>query len=352
MAGAPVLFLSYSGVLGGSERVLLDCASRLDRPVLLAAPEGPLAAAARTAGLAVAPLPNRSLRLRGARGVALRGLGGLALDCARLARRRRPPVLVAWGARAVLAAAVAPSAGTPVLAVHHDLLPGRDVAAAVRWATRRAAGALATSHAVARDLRRPAAVLHPGVDLAAWRPAPAPPPVPPRALMLGALVPWKRADLALEIAARVPELRLTVAGAPLTGDGAAYAGTLRRRADAPDLRGRVTFAGALADPRPALAAAHCLLHCADAEPFGMALVEALACGRPVVAPAAAGPLEIVGGGAGRLYAPGDPGAGAAAVRAILADPGAGAAARRRAEASFDVEVSAARFARAVEAVAR
>ena len=346
------MFLSYSGVLGGSERVLLDCTTRLGRPVLLACPEGPLAAAARTLGLPVAPLPDRSLRMRGARGAALRGLGGLALDAARLARRARPPVLVAWGARAVLAAALAPRGGTPVLAVHHDLLPGREVAAAVRRATRRAAGVLATSEAVAADLRLPASVLHPGVDLGAWRPAPPPPPSPPHALLLGALVPWKRADLALEIAARVPELRLTVAGAPLPGDGLAYAGALRDRAEAADLRGRMTFTGRLPDPRPALAAAHCLLHCADVEPFGMALVEAMASGRPVVAPAAGGPLEIVRDGAGRLYAPGDAEAGAAALRAVLADPEAGPAARRRAEASFDVEASAARFARAVEAVAR
>jgi len=352
MGGGPVLFLSYSGVLGGSERVLLDCATRLGRPVLLACPEGPLAAAARNAGLVVAPLPNRSLRLRGARGAALHGLGGLALDAARLARRGRPSVVVAWGARAVLATALAPLAGAPVLAVHHDLLPRRDVAAAVRVATRRAAGALATSHAVARDLRAPASVLHPGVDLGAWRPAPAPQPEPPCALVLGALAPWKRADLALEIAARVPELRLTVAGAPLPGDGAAYADSLRRRAGAPDLRGRATFAGPLADPRPALAAAHCLLHCADAEPYGMALVEAMACGRPVVAPAAAGPLEIVTEGTGRLYAPGNAEAGATALRAVLAEPRAGGAARRRAQTCFDVEASAARCAAAVEAVAR
>ena len=352
MGGRPVLFLSYSGVLGGSERVLLDCATRLGRPVLLACPEGPLAARARTAGLAVEPLRDRSLHMRGARAAALRGLGGLALDGARLARRRRPAVLVAWGARAVLAAAAAPRAGAPVLAVHHDLLPDPRTAAALRWATRRAGGALATSAAVARDLRAPAAVLRPGVDLDAWRPSPAPPPEPPRALVLGALVPWKRADLALEIAARVPGLRLTVAGAPLPGDGTAYADALHRRAGAADLRSRVAFAGALADPRPALAAAHCLLHCAGAEPFGMVLVEAMAAGRPVVAPAAGGPLEIVSEGAGRLYAPGDAGAGAGALRAVLADPSAGAAARRRAEASFDVDASAARFAAAVEAVGR
>jgi glycosyltransferase involved in cell wall biosynthesis len=351
MGGRPVLFLSYSGVLGGAERVLLDCATRLGRPVLIACPEGPLAAAARTAGLAVEQVRDRSLRMRSARTRAVRGLGGLALDTARLARRRRPAVLVAWGARAVLAAAAAPRAGAPWLAVHHDLLPSAGVAAAVRAATRRAGGVVATSRAVAHDVRAPAGatILHPGVDLAAWPVLPRP-DGPPRALVLGALVPWKRADLALEIAARVPDLRLEIAGAPLPGDDDSFHIALHHRAAQDDLRDRVTFSGVLPDPRPALGRAHLLLHCADAEPFGMVLLEALASGRPVAAPAAAGPLEIVGDGAGRLYPPGHAVAGAEAVTALLRDREAPARARARAE-RFPVEASAARCAAAVEAVA-
>ncbi len=350
MDDRPVLFLSYSGVLGGAERVLLDCATRLGRPALVACPEGPLAAAARGAGLRVDPIRNRSLHLRGSRAAAAQRLGGLAVDAARLARRHRPAALVAWSARAMLAAAAAPLSGTPWLAVHHDLPPSAGVGAAVRAASRRADGVVAASHAVARGLRVSAAILHPGIDLAAWAPLPRA-EGPPRALVLGALVPWKRADLALEIAARVPELQLELAGAALPGDGAGFEVGLRVRAALRDLAGRVTFCGALPDPRAALARSHVLLHCADAEPFGMALLEALATGRPVAAPAAAGPLEIVEGGAGRLFAPGDAAAGAEAVEALLADPAAPAAARARAE-RFPVEASAARLAAAVEAIAR
>jgi glycosyltransferase involved in cell wall biosynthesis len=363
MDDRPVLFLSYSGVLGGAERVLLDCATRLGRPALVACPEGPLAATARGAGLRVTPIRDRSLHLRGSRAQAGRRLGGLALDAARLARRHRPAALLAWSARSVLAAAAAPLSGTPWLAVHHDLLPSAGVAAAVRAASRRADGVVATSRAVARDLRvaagephaegAPAAgatILHPGIDLDAWTPLP-PAEGPPRALVLGALVPWKRADLALEIAARIPDLRLELAGATLPGDREGFEDGLRVRAALRDLAGRVTFSGAVADPRAALARSHLLLHCADAEPFGMALLEALATGRPVAAPAAAGPLEIVEDGAGRLYAPGDPDAGAEAVRALLGDTAAPAAARARAE-RFPVEASAARLAAAVEAIAR
>jgi glycosyltransferase involved in cell wall biosynthesis len=349
---APVLFASYAGVMGGAERALLDAAVRLDRPVVVACPAGPLAEGVRAAGLTHAPVRERALALSPAHAA---GLAGFAREILGVAREHKPAALVAWGARAILATAPLPRR-PPVLAVHHDLLPRAAIRTAVRAATRRAEGAAAASGAIARELaagpRRAAAaslpdglaVLHFGVDLAAFAPGPLP-SGPPRALVLGALVPWKRPELALEVAERLPELRLTIAGAPL-GDGRSET-TLRERAAT--LGDRVTVAGPV-DARAALQDAHVLLHCADAEPYGLALVEALACGRPVVAPAAGGPLEIVTGGAGRLYPPGDPGAAAAAVREVLADPGAPAAARRRAEEAFDVEASTRRLEAAIHAV--
>jgi glycosyltransferase involved in cell wall biosynthesis len=344
MSGGPTLIVSYSGVLGGAERILLDCATRLRSPVLLACPAGPLAVAAQDSGLAHVAVPERSLRLRAAH---VREVGALARDISTLSRRHDCRALVAWGARAVIAAGLLRSR-PPVLAVHMDLLPSRGVALAVRAATRRAAGVAAASEAIARAVGE-GIVLHPGVDLEAWAPAPPPAADPPRALVLAALVPWKRPDLALEVAARVPALQLELAGAPIPGDADAFEARLRARADQPDLAGRVTFLGPLADPRPALARAHCLLHCADAEPWGLALVEALAAGRPVVAADAAGPREIVAGRAGRRFAPGDAAAAADALRAVLSDASAPAAARARAE-RFPVEASAARFAAALEAI--
>ncbi|MGH2950288.1 MAG: hypothetical protein ACRDPC_29150, partial [Solirubrobacteraceae bacterium] len=78
MTAGPVLIVSYSGVLGGAERVLLDCATRLGSPVAIACPEGPLAAAVRDAGLDHEPLLERLLRLRGARLAHARALAALA----------------------------------------------------------------------------------------------------------------------------------------------------------------------------------------------------------------------------------------------------------------------------------
>ena len=162
--------------------------------------------------------------------------------------------------------------------------------------------------------------------------------------MLGALVPWKRPEFALEIAAHMPELRVTIAGATLPGDDGRLERTLRET----HLDPRIMLVGAIDDVPTALADAHLLLHCADAEPYGLVLVEALAAGRPVVAPAAGGPLEIVTDGAGRLYPPGDAAAAANAIRAVLDDPLAPANARRRAEEHFDVEDSVRRLERAID----
>jgi glycosyltransferase involved in cell wall biosynthesis len=344
MSGNPTVIVSYSGVLGGAERILLDCATRLGEPVVVACPEGALAGAVRAAGLEHAPLPERPLRLGAAHA---RGLAGLARDVRALSDLHRPRALVAWGARAVLATAPLVRR-PPLLAVHMDLLPRRGVGAAVRWATRRADGVAAASAAIAAAVAVPATILRPGVDLDRFAPAPAPDGAP-RALALAALVPWKRPDLALEVAARVRGLQLELAGGPMPGDDGAFVRTLESRAAAGDLAGRVTFLGPVADPRDALARAHCLLHCADAEPWGLALVEALAAGRPVVAADAGGPREIVAGGAGRLFPPGDADAAAAALQEVLGDPTALAAARARAE-QFPVEASAARFAAALEAI--
>jgi glycosyltransferase involved in cell wall biosynthesis len=87
--------------------------------------------------------------------------------------------------------------------------------------------------------------------------------------------------------------------------------------------------------------AGCLLHCAEREPFGLALIEALACGVPVVAANAGGPAEIVDETCGALYPPGDARAAADALQRVLSSPEQrarlGEGARARAERLFDKE---------------
>ena len=358
--------MSSTSLLGGAERILLDRAQALEGPVVLACPDGELGDSAREAGLTVITLRSRRAELRaGVRdrvGAPLR-IGAQSAEVRRLVRRLAPRCVIGWSMRGVLASAGALAgarAAPPLVFAHNDLAPSPGVARVVRLAAGRAAGVLALSRAIAEDLdplgRLAVEVIHPGVDLDRFAPSPLP-AGPPEVLVLGAVVDWKRPDLALETAALaardLPGLRLRLAGAPMGESGRRLAAWLRARASEPDLAGLVSQEGAVEDVPGALRRATCVLHCADREPFGVALVEALACARPVVAPAAAGPLEIVNERCGALYRPGDaPAAAAALLETVRRAPDLARPAREQAERLFDRRVSNRRFRAAVEGVLR
>jgi N-acetylglucosaminyl-diphospho-decaprenol L-rhamnosyltransferase len=276
---------------------------------------------------------RRSLRDRAGHAARLAAHGR---EAATLARDLGVEVVVAWGMRSLLAVASALARGGPrLLFAHNDVLPGPVIAAAVRAAARRADRGIALSHTVADDLGMDGVeVIHPGVDLEAF--GPRSPAKPPYALLLGAIEPWKRPELALEAVARVEHLRLVIAGEPIGEEGRGLLNRLRRRAAEPDLAGRVEVRGRVEDPRALVARASVLLHCADREPFGIVMIEALASGVPVVAPASGGPTEIVTASCGRLYPAGDAAVAARGLLECLERPGMRGAARSRA-ASFSSE---------------
>lgn len=114
-----------------------------------------------------------------------------------------------------------------------------------------------------------------------------------------------------------PELQLVIAGAAVGGKDD-YAKDLQRRASA--LEG-VHWLGSRRDIAEVMADLDVFVQVStEPEPFGLVLVEALACGVPVVAGAAGGPLEILPAAAspaGRLVTPGDPRALAEAVLSLL-----------------------------------
>ncbi|MEA2374425.1 MAG: N-acetylglucosaminyl-diphospho-decaprenol L-rhamnosyltransferase [Thermoleophilaceae bacterium] len=354
--------------MGGSERILTDLAVGLDgSDPIVACPEGGLADVLRARGVRVFPLRRRRLELRASlrdRVAKPLRLAGQAAEVRELIAALRPAVLVGWGTRAAVECSVALRGIEPVPALvfqNNDLLHGPGIARVARAAARRADLVVALSGAIARDLDPGGAledrtvVVSPGVDLDAYAHIP-PPEGPPHALLLGALVGWKRPRLALEavaLAAReLPDLTLTVAGPVIDHQGERLAVALGRRAAQPDLTGRVHYVGGLDDPRAALADATCLLHCADREPYGMVVVEALAAGRPVVAPASGGPAEIVPPDCGRLFVPGDPRSAADALIGLHSTPGltarVGQAGRARAERIYRVEDSTRRYGELID----
>ncbi len=133
---------------------------------------------------------------------------------------------------------------------------------------------------IGRYYNREASVLHPPVDTRFFAPGDGPPQ--PYFLVVSALVPYKRIDVAIRAAARL--------GVPLTIVGTGPDEARLRALAGPD----TTFAGAVdaATLRTLYRRATALVLPAE-EDFGIAPVEAMACGRPVVALGRGGATETV-----------------------------------------------------------
>jgi glycosyltransferase involved in cell wall biosynthesis len=160
---------------------------------------------------------------------------------------------------------------------------------------------------IERYYNRRACVLHPPVDTDWFTPGLEPPD--PYFLVVSALVPYKRIDVAIE-AARLLDAPLKIVG---TGPD---------RSRLQKIAGpRVEFLGALDAEalRDAYRRARALVLPAE-EDFGIAPVESMACGRPVVALNRGGAVEtVVPGTTGRLVDDQTPDAFAEALRDIGPD---------------------------------
>jgi len=123
----------------------------------------------------------------------------------------------------------------------------------------------------------------------------------------------------------VPGWTAWIAGGTQRPSERVYVLSVRRAVTAAGLEPRVRFTGERADIARLAAAAD--IYCQanrDPEPFGVAFVEALGAGLPVVTTAAGGAPEIVVDDCGRLVAPGDAPALTGALRELI-----GSAALRR-----------------------
>jgi glycosyltransferase involved in cell wall biosynthesis len=144
--------------------------------------------------------------------------------------------------------------------------------------------------------------------------------------MVGRLVPIKDAPTLLACAA---ELRRTNPGLhfALVGDGEERA-RLEAMVGALGLGETVHFFGWRQDTPAVYGDLDLVVNCSRNEGTPVALIEALAAGRPVVATRVGGTPDLLGDDErGRLVPAGDPGALAEAIRETLSDP---EAARRRA----------------------
>jgi glycosyltransferase involved in cell wall biosynthesis len=143
----------------------------------------------------------------------------------------------------------------------------------------------------------------------------------PVVLMACRFEAWKgHQDLLAAISGIADPWRLWIAGGPQRSTEEDYLRLLRTRVASLGIADRVSFIGERPDIPAVMRAADVLCQPnSGPEPFGIAFVEALHAGLPVVTTAIGGALEIVTDACGRLVPPADPAALEAALRRLLTD---------------------------------
>ncbi len=348
-----VCYFTDSQEFGGAEQALLILLESLDRrrwnPTLLyhdAPGVASMARRARELGVTVRAVPQLPLGLVGARRVP-----GLVR-----ALRRTPPAVfhasLSWPLAAKYALAAAVVARVPAIVATVQLYPrfplDRSNYVQERLLAKGVDRYIAVSHDVAKRLRetfhwpsRKIDVIHNAVRPERYR-CPIDPelrreltddPDRPVFLTVARLDVQKGLDVLLEAAARIPNARFVVAG-----EGRERA-RLEAQVAALALDDRVRFLGNRTDVPELLAASDAFVLPSRFEGSSLAVLEAMAAGKPVISSSIGGTNElIVDGESGVLVPPDDAGALAASLERVLAEPGLrsrlGAAAQATVQSHF------------------
>lgn len=374
--------MTHSGEASGGEialsRLVLRLRDRGVANVVACGSEGRLADALRAEGVSVVVIvPPGGLADR--RAAELRGLAAVsavpsallyAIRLGAAARRFGADVIHTNSMKAHVAGMVAGwSLRRPVIVHLRDDLAhvkaGASVTTVLGWLLRRVPSMVVgcSRHVLdaAATGRRPTAVVYSGVPTEMVLGRPVHRDGPPVVGMVARIAEWKGQHLFLEAAAMVaparPGVRFRIVGAPLFGE-APYLDRLRRLAAVGELADRVEFTGFTSDTaheydRMAVAVA-CSI---EPEPFGQVVVEAMARGCAVIAPAEGGPREVITPDVdGVLVAPRDAGALADAILGLLDDEPRrallGARAVETIKARFTVDVTAESFLEVLEGLGR
>ncbi len=342
-----VLVVTHSEKVWGAERQLFELRTRLAdagiRLTLACPPDSDLARAwTATGSPTVAYTPAGPLGLRdddgsrrGARSIAaqMRVIGSDARHIRRLIRSVGADVVESYTLNANVEVVLAGRAShTPsVLDVHDIVVPGfgrRVLGLAAGAGTVTIANSGATASTVGRGRVE---IVFPGVDTDRFVPGPADAatrarlaahPDRPVVGILGRVDPEKGIDVVARAVARLlpplDETQLVVVGASLMA--ARDFDTALRAEVGGLLGGRARFVEPTDDVPAVMRCLDVLVNASRAEPFGLTVLEAQACGVPVVASAAGGIPEFVTDDAnGLLFASGDDDALARALTRLLSD---------------------------------
>jgi L-malate glycosyltransferase len=378
-----VLYVNHTATVSGGERSLLDLLSALPDSItpVLAAPPGPLAELARQRGVPVREIRGTagSLRLHPRHTpIALAEMALAASQLRRAAIAERADVVHANSIRAGIVCALARGPGVRVVHVRDCLPPGRVSTATMRLIASAADVIVANSRYTAASVlaaapRAHVEAVHNGVDLSRFDPgrldrgaARARLGAARGELLLGVvaqLTPWKGQDTAIRALAllreRAIEARLLLIGtarfvaSATRYDNESYVRSLEALVDELGVAGSVSWLGEREDVPELIDALDLLLLPSWEEPFGRAVIEAMALEVPVLATAVGGPAEILAGGEGGvLLAPRDAAAWADAVAALAGDEdrriAIGRAGRLRAVREFSLQAHASAVAELYE----
>ena len=349
-----ILFVDHTAKLGGGEIALLHLARHLDRrrfvPIVLLFADGPLRERLVKAGIETHLVPLSS-RVADARKDSLGSSSLLrvrdvsatlrhVIKVAQFIRRRRVDLVHTNSLKADVIGGIAGRlAAKPVIwhvrdRIDRDYLPA-SVAAMFRRLCRVIpnfviANSAATLLTLELPKGKPSAVITSGIDLSAFMQ----PTDGSRAGgngrvrtvgIVGRISPWKGQHIFIQAAARVharfPDVRFQIVGAPLFEERS-YESDLRNLVRSTGLDDCVEFAGFQEDVPRLIGGLEVLVHASTTpEPFGQVVVQGMAAGKPVVATAGGGILEILEHGKTGILVPmGDVDAMGRAICELLADP--------------------------------
>lgn len=369
VSGAPtVLFLDQSGELGGAEFALLPLAAACKaRCAVVLLADGPFRTRLEATGVPVSVLADAQVSTirREALGLGtLRAIPGILRQIRAVAREaRRYDVIFLNTQKAMVFGALSrPLHRRPVVWFLHDIMTrahfGRAQLLIVKWLARYGVDRIvANSQASAETLSALAGiplasipVIPNGIDAAAFDALDLPHADDRAALrcrfglpedawlagLFGRLAHWKGQHVALDALVRLPDVHLVLVGSPLFGEDA-YAASLRKQAETLGVMDRVHFAGFQDDIPAWMKAMDVIVHTSiDPEPLGRVVIEGLLAGRPVIAAAAGGVLEIIRHREnGLLVQPGDTDGLVDAIEALRSAPDF--AARLAAQGTLDAK---------------
>jgi glycosyltransferase involved in cell wall biosynthesis len=343
-----IAFLSPSGQFGGAETSLREILGNLRSAApgwelwLVLGQDGPLAEYGRKQGVQVivAPFPKPLARAgdaQASRGKAIASLASGSLGALLYQRTLRrildsisPDIIHSNGLKMhLLGALCRPRTASLIWHIHDYVSARRSMRRLLALSQGACSLAIANSNSVARDLKTILPSLRivtvynavnvdrysptgPTLDLDALSGMA---PAGPKTLRIGLVATfarWKGHKVFLQALARVQEksnIRGYVVGGPIyqTGGSQWSIEELKLNARELGLEGKVGFTGFLVDNAAVMRSLDIVVHAStEPEPFGMVIIEAMACGRPVIVASAGGAQEIVRDGEiGGLHSPGD-----------------------------------------------